>query len=152
MDIIIKQPKTDKEFKDYYDLRWRILRQAHGQPRGSEKDDLEELSIHLMVYYEGKIPAAVGRVHLNSKNEAQIRFMAVEPRYQNSGIGSSLLADLEKRVRTRGASHIVLNSRESAVGFYLKNGYVQTGEAGILFGTVRHMRMRKDFYPVNKKI
>ena len=55
MNIIIKQPKTDRDFQDYYDLRWRILRLAHDQPRGSEKDDLEELSIHLMAYYEEKM-------------------------------------------------------------------------------------------------
>lgn len=147
MDIMIKQPKTDKEMKDYYELRWRVLRSPHNKPRGSEKDDLEELSIHLIAYSGGKIPAAVGRVHFNSEQEAQVRFMAVEPYFQNSGIGSSLLSDLEKRVRTRGASYIILNSRESAVGFYLKNGYRVTGESGILFGSVRHMRMRKDFSP-----
>ena len=145
MEIIIKQPKTDKEIRDYYELRWRVLRQPHGQPRGSERDDLEELSIHLMAYYEEKIPAAVGRAHFNSGHEAQIRFMAVEPRYQNSGIGSSLLSGLEKRARTRGALHIILNSRESAIGFYQKNGYRITGKAGILFGFLRHVKMRKDF-------
>jgi ribosomal protein S18 acetylase RimI-like enzyme len=143
MEIIIKQPKTDKEFQDYYELRWRILRQPHKQPLGSEKDDLEELSTHLIAYFEGKIPAAVGRAHFNSESEAQIRFMAVEPYYQNTGIGSSLLADLEKRVKIRGASYIVLNSRESAIGFYAKNGYKKTGEAGILFGSIKHIRMRK---------
>jgi len=144
MDIIIKQPETDKEFQDYYELRWRILRQPHNQPRGSEKDDLEELSIHLMAYYVGQIPAAVGRTHFNSQSEAQIRFMAVDPYYQNAGIGSSLLADLEKRAKTRGARYIVLNSRETATGFYERNGYKRTGEAGILFGSIRHIRMRKD--------
>jgi ribosomal protein S18 acetylase RimI-like enzyme len=144
MEIIFKQPKTDKEFQDYFELRWRILRQPHNQPRGSEKDDLEELSTHLMAYFEGKIPAAVGRAHFNSESEAQVRFMAVDPHYQNAGIGSSLLADLEKRVKLRGAHYIVLNSRESATGFYIKNGYKKTGEAGMLFGTVQHIRMRKD--------
>jgi len=143
MDIMIKQPKTDKEFQDYYELRWRVLRQPHGQPRGSERDDLEELSIHLMAYYEGKIPAAVGRAHLNSAYEAQIRFMAVDPHYQNAGIGSSLLAGLEKRIKTSGARYIVLNARETAAGFYIKNGYTRDGEAGTLFGNIRHIRMRK---------
>jgi ribosomal protein S18 acetylase RimI-like enzyme len=144
MGILIRQPKTEKEMQDYYDLRWRVLRSPHDQPRGSEKDDLEEISIHLVAYYEKKIPAAAGRAHFNSDREAQIRYMAVDPYYQNTGIGSSLLADLEKRVRTRGASYITLNSRESAIGFYRKNGYRIVGKAGVLFGTVKHVKMRKD--------
>ena len=59
MQITILQPKTERQMQDYYDLRWRVLRSPHGQPRGSEKDDLEELSIHLIAYYDKDIPAAV---------------------------------------------------------------------------------------------
>lgn len=144
MQIIIVEPRTEKELQDYYDLRWKVLRQPHKQPRGSEKDDLEETSIHLMAYYGENIPAAVGRAHLNSTYEAQIRFMAVDPRYRNSGIGSTLLAGLEKRVRARGASQVILNSRESAIGFYEKNGYAKAGDAGTLYGYLKHVRMKKD--------
>ena len=143
MQIFIVQPRTRSQIQDYYDLRWRVLRQPQGQPRGSERDELEEIAIHLMAYYEGKIPAAVGRAHLNSAYEAQIRFMAVDPHYQNAGIGSSLLAGLEKRIKTSGARYIVLNARETAAGFYIKNGYTRDGEAGTLFGNIRHIRMRK---------
>ena len=144
MDIIVRQPKTKKEIQDYYDLRWRVLRSPHNQPRGSEKDNLEDISIHLMAYYEGKVPVAVGRAHFNLVREAQIRYMAVNPYYQNAGIGSSLLAGLEKRVKARGASYIILNSRESAAGFYRKNRYRAIGKAGILFGTIKHIKMKKD--------
>lgn len=144
MQIFIIEPGTKDQLRDYYDLRWRVLRQPHGQPIGSEKDDLEEISIHLMAYYEGRIPAAAGRAHFNSAEEAQIRFMAVDPRYRNLGIGSSLLAGLEKRVQVRGARYIVLNSRESAIAFYEKNGYIQAGNAGTLYGYLKHVRMEKD--------
>lgn len=87
-----------------------------------KKDDLEETSIHLIVYSENKIPVGAGRVHFNSKTEAQIRFMAVDPHYQNNGIGSTILADLERRVKISGAKYIVLNSRETALDFYKKMG------------------------------
>ena len=144
MQIRIVQPKTERQIQDYYDLRWRVLRSPHGQPRGSEKDDLEELSIHLIAYYDKDIPAAAGRAHFNSAREAQVRFMAVDPLYQNLGIGTSLLSGLEKKVRTRGAEYIILNSRGSAIGFYEKNGYRTIGEAGTLFGSINHFIMRKD--------
>lgn len=144
MNIIIREPKTKKEIEEYYNIRWRVLRKPHNQIRGSEKDDLEELAIHLIAYYGEWIPVAVGRAHFNSDVEVQVRFMAVDPHYQNFGLGSSILSALEKRVKTRGASYIILNSRESAVGFYKKNGYRITGKAGRIFGSIQHMKMRKD--------
>jgi len=144
MQAFIIEPGTAGQLRDYYDLRWRVLRQPHGQPRGSEKDGLEEMSIHLMAYYGPNMPAAAGRAHFNSADEAQIRFMAVDPCCRNSGIGSSLLSGLEKRVKIRGARHIILNSRESAIGFYQKNGYIIVGDAGTLFGNIKHVRMKKD--------
>jgi len=35
-------PKTEAEFKQYYHLRWRILRQPWGQPEGSEHDAIDD--------------------------------------------------------------------------------------------------------------
>ena len=46
-NINIKEPVTEEEFEQYYILRWRILRQPWNQPRGSEKDDKENKSIHI---------------------------------------------------------------------------------------------------------
>jgi ribosomal protein S18 acetylase RimI-like enzyme len=40
-------------------------------------------------------------------------------------------------------SVIVLDAREAAVGFYRRNGYEAVGEGHVLFGEVRHSKMRK---------
>ncbi len=144
MFLIIKKPETEKDYEDYYALRWQILRRPWGLPRGSEKDEREETSIHLMAYTEDRIPVGVGRAHFNSKNEAQVRFMAVDPHYQNNGIGSTLLAALERRVKIDGAKYIVLNSRETAIGFYKKNGYSSEGRIFTLFDSIKHIKVRKD--------
>jgi ribosomal protein S18 acetylase RimI-like enzyme len=42
-------------------------------------------------------------------------------------------------------SVIVLDAREAAVGFYRHNGYEVVGEGPVLFGEVRHSKMRKKF-------
>lgn len=47
--FVVKQPKTKEDFEKYYDLRYRILRKPWNQPRGSEKDELEKESFHIMV-------------------------------------------------------------------------------------------------------
>ncbi len=138
----VREPRTKKEYKRYYDLRWRILRKPWNQPRGSEKDELEGQSIHLMACEKGKV-VGMGRVHFNSPKEAQIRYMAVEESLQGKGVGTRVLRELEKRAERKGAGHIILNARESAVGFYKKNGYRIVGNAHTLFGVIPHYKMRK---------
>lgn len=137
----LRVPKSKKDFERYYDLRFRILREPWGQERGSEKDDLEEKSIHLMVCDSEKV-IGVGRGHFNSDEEAQIRFMAVETDYRGRGVGSMILDGLEKRLRK--AKRIVLNARDNAVGFYEKHGYKVERKAHTLFGSIPHFKMKKD--------
>ncbi len=141
--MIVRDPKTEEEFTKYYDLRWRILREPWGQARGSERDEYEESAIHMMVCEEDGIPIGVGRAHFNSPEEAQIRYMAVEPGNQGKGIGGEILKALETRVKYGGGRYIVLNSREKAVPFYQKHGYQIIEEAHALF-EIPHFLMRKN--------
>ncbi len=138
----ITEPKTKEDFDKYYDLRWRILRKPWGQPEGSEKDDLEDESIHLMAC-SGDGVCGVARAHFNSPGEAQIRYMAVDEPYRGKGIGSKLLAELETRIKQKGGRQVTLNAREIAVGFYEEHGYEMITKAHTLYGTIEHFKMRK---------
>ncbi len=139
----VRSPKTKREFEKYYDLRWKILRAPWNQPRGSEKDNLEDVSILMMVYDKERV-LSVGRAHFNSPQEAQVRYMATEEGYQGRGLGGKVLEELEKRVKEKKAERIVLNSRESAIHFYEKHGYRVVGEAPKMFNSLKHKKMRKD--------
>jgi hypothetical protein len=37
--MIVRPPNTTEEFQKYRDLRWKILRAPHNQPRITEQDD-----------------------------------------------------------------------------------------------------------------
>jgi len=141
-DIEIRKPKTEQEFEQYYDLRWRILRKPWHQPIGTEKDELEDQSIHIAAFCENKI-IGCGRGHFNTKSQAQIRYMAVEEKYQGQGLGSRLLKVLEKKLFKAGAKEINLKAREQAVSLYKKQGYVIYNEGKIMFGEIKHYWMRK---------
>lgn len=145
--MIITQPETQQDFDRYYDLRWRMLRKPWKQPKGSEKDELEERALHIMVCNQDRIPVAVGRAHFNTDIEAQIRFMAVEPRFQKTGLGTVILKKLEDEVRQLGAKYVILHSREEAVPFYERHGYKVISPSHTLYESVTHFLMKKDFYP-----
>jgi len=140
--IIIRKPKTEKEFQKYYDLRWRILRKPWGLPKGSERDEMDEESIHIMAIH-GTNVIGCGRGHFNTKSQAQIRYMAVDDDLQRKGIGTELLRILENELNKEGAEEIILKARENAVSLYEKQGYVIYKEGEILFGEIKHYWMRK---------
>jgi ribosomal protein S18 acetylase RimI-like enzyme len=139
----IVEPASTEEFQRYYELRWKILRAPWQQPRGSERDPLDADSSHLMLVDDSNRVAGVGRLHFNSIREAQIRYMAVDVAHQRKGLGSRLLEALEHRARALGAASIMLDARESALGFYSKHGYTIQGNGHVLFDRIAHVQMIK---------
>jgi predicted GNAT family N-acyltransferase len=139
----VKSPQTEGEFAQYYELRWRVLRAPWGAPQGSERDVLDAEADHCMICGAEGNPLAIGRLHLNSPDEAQIRYMAVDEHERGQGYGRRIVEYLEAVARERSAKTIVLNAREEVVGFYATLGYEVIGEGPMMFGTVKHSKMRK---------
>jgi ribosomal protein S18 acetylase RimI-like enzyme len=160
----IRSPSTAQEFEQYYHLRWLVLRSPWQQPPGSERDDLEAQSYHLMAIEQNiandhnpDIPNSsilndqgqnglvigVGRIHLRDPETAQIRYMAVHPDYRSQGVGSQILAGLEEYGGSQQVSKIILNARSAAVPFYERRGYTVIEPAHTLYGTIPHFLMRK---------
>ena len=139
------EPKTSEDFKKYYKLRYEILRKPWGQPIGSERDEGDETSIHRMIIDEktGKV-LAVGRLEFNSKDEAQIRYMAVSDDWQGQGLGSQIIAALEDFAQRNGNKWMILSARENAVQFYKNNGYEIVRKTHLLFGEIQHWLMKKE--------
>jgi len=139
----ITEPASAEEFEQYYELRWKILRAPWNQVRGSERDDDDKSSTHLMVLDKNSRLIGVGRLHFNSIREAQIRYMAIDVPEQRKGIGTHLLRALETRAIEHGASRITLDARETALGFYRKQGYSTQDPGHTLFNSIAHVKMIK---------
>jgi predicted GNAT family N-acyltransferase len=139
----IIEPASPGDFQQYYELRWKILRAPWNQPRGSEQDSRDADSTHLMMIDNRDVALAVGRLHFNSIREAQVRYMAVAVEQQRRGYGSRMLQALEEKAATLGAACIVLDARETALGFYARHGYSAEGPGHMLYNCIGHIRMRK---------
>lgn len=138
-----RSPKSSIEFEKYYQLRHQILRKPWGQPIGSERDNLEDKSIHRMIIDNQGEVLAVGRLDVVSEHIGQIRFMAVSPSAQGEGLGLQIMNNLEAHAKTIGLEKIELNARELAVNFYSKQGYLNQGFAYQLFDDINHYKMTK---------
>ena len=143
MGNTFKSPQTEQEWRDYYQLRWLVLREPWQQPQGSEQDALEDQAFHIMAVDASGHTIGTGRLHRLTQISAQIRYMAVHPQQQGKGIGRQLLQRLEQEAVNWGCQEIVLNARSGSLDFYLHQGYQIIGEAPLLFGSIAHKHMRK---------
>lgn len=140
---VCRSPKNALEFEQYYQLRWQILRKPWEQPLGSERDGLEQESLHRMIIDVNENVLAVGRLEKSSQFSGQIRFMAVSTKVQGQGLGQQIISELEYQAQKLGITEITLNAREDAVGFYRKLGYSLQDFSHLLFDKIKHFTMSK---------
>lgn len=141
--IRIIEPSTEKEWNAYYELRYQTLRAPWNQPRGSEKDTMENESLHFFAL-EDEIPSGVCRLQYNNENTAQVRFMGVDEKGRGKNTGSLLLKHAEERARNDLRKIMILQARDYAVPFYEKNGYTITEKTFLLWDTIQHYLMTKN--------
>ena len=94
MGIEIREPQTESEWRDYYDLRYRVLREPLGKERGSERNEGDAAGIHFALY-DGEILKAIARLDQSGDKITQVRFVAVEDNQQGKGYGRLIMQATE---------------------------------------------------------
>jgi N-acetylglutamate synthase-like GNAT family acetyltransferase len=122
--IVVKTPTTKEDFKAYYALRYRVLSEPWGHPKGTEKDDYEPISEHFMAV-DDQTGQVVGCVKLFEKapGVGNVSHLVVEPERQHKGIGHLLLDQVEKRARERGFKILGSMARVTSTAYFEKWGY-----------------------------
>ena len=85
-----------KSLKSIINFAGRFSDSPGDQPLGSEKDEFEKNSFHIMAVAGGEV-IGVGRLHSISAEIFQIRYMAVDEKYRNSGVGTAIIEAMEKQ-------------------------------------------------------
>ena len=116
-------PETADEFENYYELRWQVLRKPLNKPRGSEQEGSEQDKFNFALLNAADEMIGTCCLQLNSADEAQVRYMAVNAMYRGKQLGDLLLKEAEQKAALLHAKYVFLQSRESAVHFYKRNGY-----------------------------
>jgi N-acetylglutamate synthase-like GNAT family acetyltransferase len=143
MGYKIIEPATPEEIEKYFNLRYEILRKPWNQPRATTKDEWEDQSVHVLMLDENNDAIACGRLQVNSKEEGQIRSMAVRNDMQRKGLGKKIIAYIEAKAKALQLKNLILDSRINAVKFYESCGYQVIGESYLLFGIIPHFKMEK---------
>lgn len=110
------------------ELTWRLRRDVlyPGQKIFEMEMDEDKDGIHFGAFKDDKL---VGIVSLFQKRaDFQFRKLAVDPPVQKTGVGSSLLNYIINHAVENDAARIWCNARSTAIVFYLKTGFTQTGQ------------------------
>jgi predicted GNAT family N-acyltransferase len=142
MGILIKSPETEKEWEDYFDLRYRILRKPLGKARGTERDEGDSFALHFALYMDDAL-LAVARLDNSGYEKAQVRFVAVDDSVHGKGYGRKIMQATEIAAKEHGSSSMILHARDYAVEFYLRLGYSVISPSHKLFGVLQHFLMEK---------
>jgi N-acetylglutamate synthase-like GNAT family acetyltransferase len=142
---VIKTPKTREDFKAYYALRYKVLREPWGHPKGTEKDDYEAISEHFMAVDENT-GEVFGVIKLFEKDPGvgQVSHLAVAAEHQHKGIGKFLVEAVEKRAREKGYKTIGAMARVTATAFFERHGYHIAGLPVPHLGTTHLVWMEKE--------
>lgn len=136
----IRRVQNSSQQQASHALREQLLRAPWDQTLEADRDIPAD---DLIGIHAGHIIAS-GRLFLSEDGKtACIRGMATDPAHQGQGRGAEMLRALEICARGRGCTHIALNARTTALGFYQRAGFTEVGPGPELFGKIPHRLMRK---------
>jgi predicted GNAT family N-acyltransferase len=140
-EIIILQVTDDWRMGQVYAIRRHVFIEEQRVPEELERDDDDARAFHALAL-DAALPVGCGRM-VPHDDHVKIGRMAVMRERRASGIGRRLLRFLMDEARRQGYRKAVLHAQLTAESFYIRNGYIPTGEpfeeAGIM-----HRRMECD--------
>lgn len=137
----IKEAIDKKDLDQVFNIRKTVFVEEQGVPLDNELDEYEDISNHILVYYENK-PVATGRLRIVD-NIGKLERICVIIDYRKYGLGKLVVEGLEKLAREKGIKKTKLHAQVQAKGFYEKVGYIQVSEE-FMEENIRHIAMTKD--------
>lgn len=110
--------------KDAAQIRQSVFVEEQGFQK--EFDDIDGRAYHVVVY-DGKSPAATGRIFKIEDDVYSIGRVAVLKNYRGKRLGTMVLELLEKKAAELGAKQVRLSAQLQARSFYEKRGYTAYG-------------------------
>jgi len=109
-------------------LTWRLRRDVlyPGEHLAAMEMAEDTEGIHFGAFKDNKLAGVISLFQQDTS--FQFRKLAVDPEFQHIGVGSNLLQQVTNHAKENGGTLIWCNARVSAIGFYVKAGYSNTGK------------------------
>lgn len=140
-DIVIQHSFGARELARIRELRYEILRKPHGIPRSGAAfpGDEDASTMHLLAISEAEL-IGCSTLLIDDSDAIQLRGMAVASHWQRRGIGRRMV-ETAQDIASSKVKTLWCNARFSAIGFYERHGWVQSGSFFDVPGIGRHIVM-----------
>jgi len=109
-------------------LRREVFTDEQGIDAALDDDGADASAVHAVARNRLGLALATGRMVAWAPGEVKIGRMAVMASMRGSSVGRQVLDALVGAARARGERSVMLHAQASAVGFYLRSGFVKRGE------------------------
>lgn len=126
-EVVIQLSFGDRELALVRSLRYEILRKPLGMPLSGTlfPGDENESTIHLLALSENELIGCAS-LFVDDSDAIQLRGMAVASQWQRRGIGNRIV-ETTKEIAISNGKSLWCNARFPAVGFYERQGWIQSG-------------------------
>lgn len=128
-------------YNDALAIRYQVFVDEQHVPADLEIDELEDLSLHL-VLYEASEPIATARIYKLANDTYKVQRVAVLKEHRTSGIGTILMKEIEKKAKMHKIAKLTLGSQNSAIPFYEKIGYKISSDEFMDAGIPHHSMIK----------
>lgn len=129
------------EYRQMVQLRDEILRKPLGLTFTSHDLEQDKEDVLIGAFDDGRIMGCCILTR-ESEHTVRLRQMAVRNNQQGKGLGIQIMQFAEIVARGKGYKTLTMHARDTAVGFYQKQGYRMMGP-GFVEVTIPHHKMEK---------
>ena len=122
-------------------IRRAILCPGTTRAPEQEQDALDGEAVQLLAEEDGK-PLGCGRYVVLPDGWAKGSRIAVLPDGRGMGVGRAIVEELMRRAKAQGCPGFCLHARRTALGFYQRLGFRETGETFLEDG-IPHSRVER---------
>ena len=140
---VLRAEETWQQAGAYYVRIQAMARQYHITLR-QEFDEHDTPQTKYIVLLDEEFPVATCRFYALGAAAALIGRVVVLPEYRGRGLGTMLMREAEAWLRELGFRTAVVESRDTAVGFYEALGYRSVGAPPVRGETFTCIRMEKN--------
>ncbi|WP_044974150.1 GNAT family N-acetyltransferase [Ruminococcus sp. HUN007] len=140
---VIRAEETWQQAGAYY-VRIQGMARQHGITLRREFDEHDTPETKYIVLTDSDFPVATCRLYPLDASSAMIGRVVVLPEYRGRGLGREVVLEAEKWLSELGYTKAVIESRDVAVDFYRKLGYIVTDQNIIHGVTFDCIRMEKE--------
>ncbi len=140
---VVRATETWQKAGAYY-VRIQAMARQYNINLREEFDEHDTSDTNYIVLLDKEFPVATCRLYGIDEDRAAIGRVVVLPEYRKRGLGSMVVKEAENWIKEQGYKKIVLESRDVAVGFYEKLGYIADFDRIINGGTFTCIYMEKN--------